>query len=181
MQTCLTHAYFVLLFTWIFHIFVAEIKSAPLWHNNIKPETLKWSMGCPLPVFWRKLTIFLWDLIAPHDIQCKYFPCYWPFVKGIPWWLVDSPHKGQWCRALMFSSICDWTLVTEQTVEKRINTRCHWTHYDVAVVHSSCKRPYEDSLDSGLADTNHGMLSQTERENLTLRELLRPMLHWWRH
>ena len=31
-----------------------------------------------------------------------------PFVRGINWSLVDSPHKGWWCRALMFSLICAW-------------------------------------------------------------------------
>ena len=42
-------------------------------------------------------------------IRRKHFPCYWPFVRGIHWSLVDSPHKGQWCRALMFSLMCTWT------------------------------------------------------------------------
>ena len=30
------------------------------------------------------------------------------FVQGIHRWLVNSLHKGQWCRALMFSLICTW-------------------------------------------------------------------------
>ena len=49
-----------------------------------------------------------WEL---HDdfIKWKLFPCNWPSVKGIHWSPVDSPHKGQWCRALMFSLICTWT------------------------------------------------------------------------
>ena len=34
------------------------------------------------------------------------FPCNWPFVRGIHWSPVNSPHKGQWCRALVFSFIC---------------------------------------------------------------------------
>ena len=29
--------------------------------------------------------------------QMKHFPCYWPFVKVIHRWWVESPHKGQWC------------------------------------------------------------------------------------
>ena len=43
-----------------------------------------------------------------HDdvIKRKHFPRYWPFVQGIHWSLVNSPHKGQWRRALMFSLIC---------------------------------------------------------------------------
>ena len=47
---------------------------------------------------------------AHHDdiIKWKHFPCYWPFVQGIHWSPVNSPHKGQWNRALMFSLICAW-------------------------------------------------------------------------
>ena len=33
---------------------------------------------------------------------------YWPFVRGIHRSLVNSPHKGQWRGALMFSLICVW-------------------------------------------------------------------------
>ena len=43
-----------------------------------------------------------------HDdlIKLKHFPRYWPFVWGIHWSPVNSPHKGQWRGALMFSLIC---------------------------------------------------------------------------
>ena len=37
------------------------------------------------------------------------FPPDWPFVRGISWWPVDYPHKGQCCGALIFSLICAWT------------------------------------------------------------------------
>ena len=38
-----------------------------------------------------------------HDdvIKSKRFPRYWPFVRGIHRSPVNSPHKGQWHRALM--------------------------------------------------------------------------------
>ena len=40
------------------------------------------------------------------------FPRYWPFVRGIHWLPVNSPHKGHWRGALMFSLISarinDW-------------------------------------------------------------------------
>ena len=35
-----------------------------------------------------------------------HFPCYWPFVRGIHRSPVNSPHKGQWHGALLFSLIC---------------------------------------------------------------------------
>ena len=39
-----------------------------------------------------------------HDdiIKWKHFPRYWPFVQGIHQSPVNSPHKGQWRRALIF-------------------------------------------------------------------------------
>ena len=42
-----------------------------------------------------------------HDdvIKWKHFPRYWPFVWGIHLSPVNSPHKGQWRGALMFSLI----------------------------------------------------------------------------
>ena len=46
-----------------------------------------------------------------HDdvIKWRHFPRYWPFARGIHRWPVNSPHKGQWRGALMFSLICFWT------------------------------------------------------------------------
>ena len=55
------------------------------------------------------VTIFgIW---AYHDdiIEWKHFPHYWPFVRGTHRSPVDSPHKGQWHGALMFSLIWAWT------------------------------------------------------------------------
>ena len=45
-----------------------------------------------------------------HDdvIKWKHFLRHWFFVRGIHRSLVISPHKGQWCGALMFSWICTW-------------------------------------------------------------------------
>ena len=44
-------------------------------------------------------------LFAPmHDdvFKWKHFPRYWSFMRGIHRLPVNSPHKGQWCGALMF-------------------------------------------------------------------------------
>ena len=45
-----------------------------------------------------------------HDdvIKWIHFPRYWPFVRGIHRSSVNSPDKGQWRGALMFSFICVW-------------------------------------------------------------------------
>ena len=39
-------------------------------------------------------------------IKWKHFPRHWPFVRGIHRSPVNSPQKGQWRGALMFSLIC---------------------------------------------------------------------------
>ena len=76
-----------------------------------------------------------------HDdvIIWKHFPRHWPFVRGIHRWPVNSPHKGQWRGALMFSLIC---VRTNGLVNNREagDLRRHRSHYDVTVmvITSSC-------------------------------------------
>ena len=58
------------------------------------------------------IQIKAWCLCRPpHDdvIKWKHFPRYWLIVWGIHRWPVNSPHKGQWRGALMFTLICAWT------------------------------------------------------------------------
>ena len=45
----------------------------------------------------------------------------------------DSPHKGQWRRALMFSLICAWINVWVNN-HKACDLRCYLAHYDVIVM-----------------------------------------------
>ena len=47
---------------------------------------------------------------AQHDdvIKWKHFLRYWPFVRGIHRSPENSPNKGQWRGALIFSLICAW-------------------------------------------------------------------------
>ena len=70
-----------------------------------------------------------------HDgvIKRKHFPRYWPIVRGIHRSPVNSPHKGQWRGALMFSLICVW-------INDWVNNgaagdlRRYRPHYDVTVM-----------------------------------------------
>ena len=70
-----------------------------------------------------------------HDdvIKWKHSPRYWPFVRGIHRSPVNSPHKGQWRGALMFSLIFAWI---NDWVNKREagDWRHHLAHYDVTVM-----------------------------------------------
>ena len=71
-----------------------------------------------------------------HDdvIKWKHFPRYWPFVRGIHRSPVNSPNKGQWRGALIFTLI--------SALNKRLNNQSWgwWfetpshTHYDVIVM-----------------------------------------------
>ena len=65
--------------------------------------------------------------------QMETFPRYWPYVRGINRSPVNSPHKGQWRGALMFSLICVW-------INGWVNNReagdlgRQRVHYDVTVM-----------------------------------------------
>ena len=87
-------------------------------------------------------------IYTKHDdvIKWKLFPRYWPFVQGIHRSPVNSPHKGQWRGALIFTLICVW-------INGWVNNReagdlsSYRAHYDVtvmrqleALLHFSCLR-----------------------------------------
>ena len=62
-----------------------------------------------------------------------HFPRYWPFVREIHQSLVNSPHKGQWRGALMFSLISVWINGWVNN-RKAGDLRRHRAHYDVIVM-----------------------------------------------
>ena len=74
-----------------------------------------------------------WHAIHDDVITWKHFLHYWPFVRGIHRWPVDSPHKGQWHGALIFSLICTWTNGWASNQDAS-DYKCHRAHYDVAVM-----------------------------------------------
>ena len=61
------------------------------------------------------------------------FPRYRPFVWGIHRSPVNSPHKGQWRGALMFSLICVWINGGVNNREAG-DLRCYHAHYNVTVM-----------------------------------------------
>ena len=70
-----------------------------------------------------------------HDdvIKWKHFAHYGPSVWGIHRSPVNSLHKGQWRRALMFSLICVWINGWVNN-RKAGDLRRYRTHYDVTVM-----------------------------------------------
>ena len=65
--------------------------------------------------YWKHQVTWFWALVRKkkqfiHDdvIKWKHFPRYWPFVWGINRFPANSPHKGQWRGAFVFSLMCVW-------------------------------------------------------------------------
>ena len=103
-----------------------------------KISCLLWSQQCAcrwlsnwathLQVLWQPISVSYDDII-----KWKHFPRYWPFVRGIHRSPVNSPHKGQWRGALMFSLISTWINVWVNNREAG-DLRRHRAHYDVIVM-----------------------------------------------
>ena len=99
----------------------------------------KSAIGTNFPeLVWNGLFILTlyWLYFQPlHDdvIKWKYFPRYWPFVRGIHRSQVNSPHKGQWRGALILSLICAWINGWVNNREAD-DWRRHWAHNDVIVM-----------------------------------------------
>ena len=133
----------------------------PRWVNIVSPGRIclrdqnlrAWAIGrhsaeysemFSLTINYFKLR-FIWntaDQISPHRrllmrchddvIKWKHFARYWPFVRGIHWLSVNSPYKGQWRGALMFSLICAW--INRWVINHEASDlRHHQAHYDVIV------------------------------------------------
>ena len=91
----------------------------------------------PCHVFYSKL---LFDVIRSMFVYCTWwqhqmenFPRHWPFVGGIHRSPMDSPHKGKWRRALIFSWIYAWRNGWANNRDA-CNLRRHRAHYDVTVI-----------------------------------------------
>ena len=77
-----------------------------------------------------------------HDdvIKWKHFRRHWPFVRGIHRSPVNSPHKGQWRGASMFSSICAWingwvnNIVAGESETPSRSLRCHCNYMSLGPV-----------------------------------------------
>ena len=65
--------------------------------------------------------------------QMETFSRNWPFVRGIHRSPVNSPHKGQWRGALIYSLICVWIKGWENNREAG-DLRRYRAHYDVIVI-----------------------------------------------
>ena len=110
----------------------------------ISPMCLPNDLVGPIPVIWQMLTMGFyvslnWLIICPVNSmpwwchQVDTFLRYWLFEGNPPVTGGFSPHKGQWCGALMFSLICAWTKRWGNNRHGG-DLRCHCAHYDVIVM-----------------------------------------------
>ena len=126
----------------------------------------------------------------PHDdvIKWKHFPRYWPSVRGIHRSSVNSPYKGQWRGALMFSLICVWINGWANNREAG-DLRRYRAHYDVTVMQidlwqCSPIRQHGPNFENGMLAGSSNLMSK-KLSFLTfwqhrLFTILRT-LHIWQH
>ena len=121
------HTSLTLIPTWHLTITIFHIYKPP--RNN--PIDINVFM-MELKIHTRLILRFSFVIMILHGdvIKWKHFPRYWPFVRGIHRSPVNSPHKGQWRGALMFSLICAWINGWVNNREAG-DLRRHRDHYDV--------------------------------------------------
>ena len=104
---------------------ICHFASSDLAHSKL---CVSYVMLCVMP-----------QTILFHDdvIKWKHFPRYWPFVRGVHRSPVNSPHKGQWRDAFMFSLIYARLNGWVNTGEAG-DLRRYRAHDDVTVMHISC-------------------------------------------
>ena len=121
----------------------------PIWHcigdDFFHRRLIRYLYICVASYMVHSSLFFVWwqELIWHQDncnhhchddvIRWKYFPRYWPFVRGIHRSPVNSPHKGQWRGALMFSLICAW-IDGWVNNRKASDLRRHRANYDITVM-----------------------------------------------
>ena len=97
------------------------------WHSHFT----KWGNVCFGPTCDPPSTPALHDDV----IKWKHFPRNWSSVRGIHWLPMNSPHKGQWRGALMFSLIYTGTngWVTNGEAGDLRLSRPLWRHCNDAI------------------------------------------------
>ena len=98
------------------------------------PKLVRWHLyiesgSCCSGSLWHKASSIHHDDV----IKWKHFPRNRPFVRGDSPVPVNSPHKGQWRGALMFSLIYVWINGWVNNREAG-DLRPHRAHYDVIVM-----------------------------------------------
>ena len=123
---------------------LSTIPKCEFYHYSFYSKLFKVFQLLLYVIFWSKsnlviptsmITSLVYSVHELHNevIKWKHFPRYWPFVLGIHWSPVNSPHKGQWHKALMFSLIHTWIKGWVNKHEAG-DLRCHRAHYDITLI-----------------------------------------------
>ena len=135
-----------LVFISIFFIYFLQIWRFFEWERNgfnISLHYITWfSTMTNMHSSWKR-SVSWWR----HQIEI--FSVLLALCGGIRQSPVNSPHKGQWHEALMFSLICAWTNVWANNRDAG-DLKRHCTHYDVTVIRRA--RAYIHTI---LIWTNH--------------------------
>ena len=134
---------------------------------------------CPTSydVMWFRCIILWFDkVISWWRHQIETFP-YRPFVRGIHRSPVNSPHKGQWHRALIFSLNYTWTYGWVNNRDAG-DLRRHCVHYDATLMLPIFSRVivlqgFRIALGQSCDCSNASEVTQEEACKLTTS--------WWRH
>ena len=117
-----------------------------------------------------------------HDvIKWKHFPRNWPFARGIHRSSVNSPHKGQWRGAWMFSLIWAWINGWVNSREAG-DLRRRRAHYDAIVMITMITRIKGDVINDAFL---HWLNTDSERMKWSIHEwwlrlwFIITMTSWW--
>ena len=113
---------------WFMEWLIAWQHQAITWTNVDLPSTRSSGIHYTATATWiLKILTWWWR----HQMET--FPRYWPFVRGIHRSPVNSPHKGHWRGALVFSLIFAWINGWVNSREAG-DLRRYRTHYGVTVM-----------------------------------------------
>ena len=114
------------------------------------------------------------SLPSCDDPQCTS----WPFVRGIHRSPVNSPHKGQWRGALMFSLIC--TRINGWVNNREAgDLRRHRAHYDVTLMIDNDTHLRDRDRRTSLLYTCAPLCNDT-KEQISFWATRRPTAELWR-
>ena len=133
----------ILCIDFVFKSLVAKLVSSSVWILIYWIRYAELAHRLPLPQR-QSLTSFAFPR---HDdvIQWKYFPRYWPFMRGIHRSPVSCPHKGQWRGPLMFSLVC--ALINSWINNREAgDLRGSNAHYDVTNENTSTKNGFSSDI-----------------------------------
>ena len=125
------------------HIAISRGERMSSWMELHHARDMDWNIhGDFLQLKWKSMAqqrgLITWSYRNHDDvIKWKHFPCYWPSVRGIHRFPVNSQHKGQWRGALMSYLICVWINGWVNSREAG-DLRRHRAHCDVIVMMQRC-------------------------------------------